>query len=118
MELAPHRGRIPDVVVARASPALLRGGARLTAADVVLAVEVESPTSRGRDRLAKPAQYGQAGIPSFWRVEPEVPRITAYALRGGVYVEVGAASGADALRLEEPFPVVVVPTELAPGWRP
>ena len=37
--------------------------------DVVLAVEVVSPGSYVRDRRHKPIEYGEAGIPHYWRVE-------------------------------------------------
>jgi Uma2 family endonuclease len=37
--------------------------------DVLLAVEVVSPGSYTRDRKHKPIEYGEAGIPHFWRVE-------------------------------------------------
>ncbi len=37
--------------------------------EVLLAVEVVSPESRKRDRVEKPVEYAEAGIPHFWRVE-------------------------------------------------
>ena len=41
------------------------------------------------DRLVKPAHYARAGIPHYWRFEPEGPLLLTYALRGDVYVEIG-----------------------------
>ncbi|WP_223772139.1 Uma2 family endonuclease [Streptomyces huiliensis] len=38
---------------------------------VKLAVEVVSPGSRSDDRFRKPAQFAQAGVPFYWRVELE-----------------------------------------------
>jgi len=112
--LSRHRLRVPDVVVVRLSPAALARPV-LHAEHLVLAAEVESPTSRGRDRLAKPAQYAAAGIPAYWRVEPEVPAVTAYELRDGAYVEVARAEGEQELRVERPFAASVVPSRLLPG---
>jgi Uma2 family endonuclease len=57
--------------------------------DVLLAVEVMSPTSVRTDRLAKPAQYAQAGIPSFWRLELDPLVLVVHALDGDVYRETG-----------------------------
>jgi Uma2 family endonuclease len=41
------------------------------AADMDLVVEVVSPESRRRDTTDKPQEYAAAGIPEFWRVEPD-----------------------------------------------
>jgi Uma2 family endonuclease len=37
--------------------------------EVVLAVEIASPTSQSMDRVTKPALYAAAGIPYYWRIE-------------------------------------------------
>jgi Uma2 family endonuclease len=37
--------------------------------DVLLAVEVVSPGSKTRDRIHKPGEYAEAGVPHYWRVE-------------------------------------------------
>jgi len=107
------RLRVPDVVVHSRTPEAL-DSIRLPVGDLVLAVEVESPSSRRRDRLQKPWEYAAAGIKHYWRVEPDVPAVTAYRLVAGTYVESGRAEGAEELRLTEPFPVVVVPAGLLP----
>ena len=38
-------------------------------ADVLLAIEIESPSSVTTDRITKPAQYAAGGIGHFWRLE-------------------------------------------------
>jgi hypothetical protein len=59
---------IPDVAVVRSE--VLWGGAGTVAADeVLLAVEVVSPSSEMTDRITKPALYAAAGIAAYWRVE-------------------------------------------------
>src|SRR5215471_2476245 len=57
-----QRSLIPDVMVVDAAAARLNP-ARYTPADVVLAIEIVSPTSRAVDRVLKPALYAEAGIP-------------------------------------------------------
>ncbi|MGC4803851.1 hypothetical protein [Micromonospora sp. DT233] len=39
--------------------------------EVVLTVEIVSPSTRSIDWVLKPALYAQAGIPFHWRVEIE-----------------------------------------------
>jgi Uma2 family endonuclease len=85
VEFDIHNWRHPDVVVVRRE--CLRTQKWPHPGDALLAVEVMSPTSRGRDRVSKPAQYAAAGIPYYWRYEPEVPLLVTHALAGGVYRE-------------------------------
>ena len=57
------RVRIPDLVVARQEWADER---RLTASEVLLAVEIISPGSWREDVIVKPVEYAEAGIPHLW----------------------------------------------------
>ena len=82
--------REPDVAVVR-SAAL--AGERIVPSDVLLAVEVMSPSSVANDRVAKPAQYAAAGIPHFWRLEQDPPVLVRHVLADGVYREVGRSGG-------------------------
>lgn len=92
--------RVPDVVVYdRAASA--RG--LITAADVLLAVEVMSPGSVSTDRVTKPAQYAAAGIPHFWRLELDPLLLVVHRLAGSSYEVV--AELADVVELAEPVPV-------------
>lgn len=78
--------REPDLYVCRREAV---DAGRVRAADVLLAVEVMSPSSVASDRVAKPAQYAAAGIPHFWRIESD-PRVqVAHELMEGVYRETG-----------------------------
>ncbi|WP_158602775.1 Uma2 family endonuclease [Jiangella rhizosphaerae] len=97
--------RVPDVMVTGRSE---RGLARLHAADAELVVEVVSPGSRRTDRIAKVADYQEAGIPAYWIVDPAAAddgRFVAYELVGGAYKEVARGSGV--ITLERPFPVTI-----------
>lgn len=60
-----------------------------------LVVEVMSPGSVTTDRLDKPAEYANHGIPHFWRVEDEDDelKVLRYRLEGGTYVLAGVDGG-------------------------
>ena len=57
--------------------------------------------------------YEQAGVAAYWVVDPVGATITAWTLRGGTYGPERTAAGSTPLSVQEPFPVVVVPDELA-----
>lgn len=69
-----QRSLIPDVMVVDMAAAR-RNPAKFAPAEVVLAVEIVSPTSRAVDRVLKPALYAEAGIPHYWRIEPGRPTV-------------------------------------------
>ncbi len=60
-------GRCPDLVVMR--DAVISNVVWHDPALIQLIVEVVSRGSEGIDRLIKPIEYAQAGIPNFWRIE-------------------------------------------------
>ena len=109
-----------DVVLARdtvVEPDLLVAPrADFTARDLpgppLLAVEVLSPSTRRFDLLLKRSRYEAAGCHSYWVVDPDVPSVTAWVLRAGAYVLAGEATGEQALSLNVPYPVTVVPARL------
>jgi len=104
----------PDVLVVQASSVTSRVK-RLRPEDVVLAVEVESPSSRRMDRLAKPAVYAEAGIPGYWRVcldDPDAPAVVVSVLDGGAYREVVTVRAGESVVVDTPFPVQLRPAEL------
>ncbi|MHA6624730.1 Uma2 family endonuclease [Pseudonocardia sichuanensis] len=97
----PATVRSPDVVVTTASTDV----DRLTASDVLLAVEIISPGSRNVDLHLKPFEYADAGIPHYWVVDldPPAPTITVHGLSapGDGYAESRTAAGE--LVVQEPF---------------
>ena len=110
--LADDQCPIPDVVVLRG---VLPGDERgvFPAELAALAVEVVSPSTRATDRFRKPAQYAQAGIPVYLRVELDPPHVVAYAIgEDGLYVETARAEPGAPLRLAEPFPLTLDPAAL------
>jgi Uma2 family endonuclease len=74
----PLNVRLPDVVVQRADAAVA-----LRPADVLLVVEVVAAGTETTDAVTKLAQYADAGVLFYWRVEPnvtDVPFVYTYAL--------------------------------------
>ncbi|MBF6274786.1 MULTISPECIES: Uma2 family endonuclease [Nocardia] len=77
--------------------------------DVHLAVEIVSPSTKTKDRKLRPAQYAEAGIKCFWRVENEDDAMVVYTFEllpeGGCYAPSGVFR--KQLRIEKPFPIDV-----------
>jgi Uma2 family endonuclease len=73
VKLDAHTERRPDVVAMRATGA---NRSPVLAADVLLVVEVVSPSSGVIDHEEKVKDYAYAGIPSYWIIDRKVPRIT------------------------------------------
>jgi len=79
----------------------------------LLAVEVLSPSTQLFDRNLKKAAYERMGAAHFWLVDPRTPDVLAYALDAtGTYQLVAKVTGDEILRLDEPFPVELRPSDL------
>jgi len=109
----PTRYLIPDLLVVRAR-ALTPVTKNLSPSDVLLAVEVVSPSSGTHDRVTKRDVYARLGIPHYWLVESAAPgMISALTLDvSGAYVGAAEAVGDEALALDQPFPVHIIPAAL------
>ncbi|WP_232050677.1 Uma2 family endonuclease [Actinoplanes sp. OR16] len=94
---------VPDITVLRPRSA---GKIWASPSDVALVVEVESEETRHYDRLLKPAIYAAAGIPRFWRVE-DGPILRTFTLSGDAYQAAEDVTGAEAVRLDAPYPIRV-----------
>jgi Uma2 family endonuclease len=79
---------IPDVVVLKKGEELAPGTNKQSPAIVDIAIEIVSRSSRGHDRLIKPAVYARVGIPQYWRAEPTSAghAIYPHELQDGEYV--------------------------------
>lgn len=111
--LAKDECPIPDIVALRAPVDYQQN--RYPAAQVVLVVEVVSPSTRSTDRFRKPGQYALAGIPFYWRVETDPIQVIAFQLNGrGEYVEKAQAGAGNQFIVAEPFAVEFDPAELLP----
>jgi Uma2 family endonuclease len=95
-----HNEREPDLLVLRRGAVL---GKAARPQDVLLAVEVMSPSSRTNDRLVKPTQYAAAGIPHYWRLEPAEPALVTHVLEDGAYRE--TRRFVDEVAVQQPFSV-------------
>ena len=73
VQLSDFSERRPDAVVVEASE-MLRSPVQC--ADVLVAVEVLSPSTAAEDRKEKLKDYAYSGIPSYWLVDPNAERIT------------------------------------------
>jgi Uma2 family endonuclease len=87
-------GRIPDLVVTTGP--IADEIVWLPADKVALAVEIVSKGSERMDRWLKPVEYAEAGIPLFWRVEPD-DTVVQFRLDGNRYVEYGSVPLKDLL---------------------
>ncbi len=101
----------PDVLVARTSDL---AEARLEGAPV-LAVEIQSPSTRRIDLGTKRLTYEAAGVPAYWLVDPDEPSLTVLHLEDGRYVERAIVTADAPYQAEFPFPVTVVPAQLIVG---
>ncbi|MET9329368.1 Uma2 family endonuclease [Tsukamurella sp. NPDC003166] len=77
----PATVRIPDLVICRGDE-----DATLTAADVLIAIEVLSPGTRRVDLVMKRSEYADAGIEHYWIVDPDERYMEVLTLIDGAYV--------------------------------
>lgn len=95
-------GRRSDGAVVRRDAAAGSRQMGFQAADFAMVLEVVSPSSRKNDRFLKPQEYAEAGVPTFWRLEPEpTPRLHVMALSGRTYEQVQELVGRG--RVDVPF---------------
>ncbi|WP_188193035.1 Uma2 family endonuclease [Nonomuraea sp. SYSU D8015] len=84
-----------------------------TPEDVLLAVEVVSPSTKTRDRATKVEAYAKAGIPTYWRVElDEGPTLYVYDLDGDSYRGPVAHKAGTLASLTAPYPISFDPADL------
>jgi Uma2 family endonuclease len=98
----------PDVLIARSDQLEVKN----ITAPLVLAVEVLSPSTRRKDLVLKRSKYEEAGVESYWAVDPAAPSIVAWELVDGRYADAGSATGSETLTLHRPFPVTLIPSAL------
>ena len=98
----------PDVVVVRRVDNAFDPGNP----ELVLAVEVLSPSTRLIDLNLKKARLEQAGIPSYWVVDPLEPMLIAWELRDAAYVEAARVHSDESWSATLPFEVTICPADL------
>lgn len=103
VRLNDRRVVIPDLAVVTDPGA---DGVYAVAENMLLAVEIISPSSRAYDKALKRQLYAEAGVPYYWLVDPAStpPSVIAYRFDGEEYQE--HATSRDArLTVDLPFPV-------------
>jgi Uma2 family endonuclease len=102
---------VPDLLVAPR--------AQFTARDLpgapLLVVEIRSSSTALIDRTTKRHLYEQAGVPSYWLVDPIEPSITVLELVDGAYTERAHLSGNVTVDLNLPYPVGLSARALHPA---
>lgn len=78
----------------------------------LLVIEVASPSTRRVDRSLKRDRFEEAGIASYWLVDPAEPSVTVLELVDGRYVEVARVVGDEVASVTRPFAVQLQPTAL------
>ena len=78
----------------------------------LLAVEVLSQSTRATDITLKRYVLEQAGVPSYWLLDPEIPALSVLELADGAYRDVAHVQGHEAFDAALPFPVRIVPADL------
>ncbi|WP_200827304.1 Uma2 family endonuclease [Thermomonospora echinospora] len=101
-----------DLLVCRDEQAA--GGRRYVEGAPLLAVEVVSPASRGRDLGAKKDAYQRFGVPHYWVVDPTGAelRVHVYELADGGYAERAVVVPGDRRQLTEPFRLELAPASI------
>lgn len=105
--------RRPDLTVLRGDTPVARRQLGVDPSQVVLIVEVVSPSSRKTDRFFKPVEYAAAGVPAYWRVETE-PAVVVHVHRllGDRYELVQEVRGVE--QVQVPFSVLLDVPALVP----
>lgn len=97
----------PDITVVRKEFAKIENG------DLpLLAVEIRSPSTAGRDSVLQRREYARLGMPSYWLFDVDVPSLVILELQGGEYVETARATGDEIVSVALPFPVTLNPAAL------
>jgi Uma2 family endonuclease len=102
---------IPDVIALR-EEIIRAGGKALNPPDVLLVVEVLSPSNASTDLLLKRHHYATAGIRWYWIVDPPHQTLTVLRLVGEAYVEDAVLKPGQPYTSEEPFPLTIDPADL------
>ncbi len=111
--LSSKRLFIPDVLVTTDEAA--SRNSKFMAEEVVLAVEIVSPSSQAMDRVMKPALYAKSGIPFYWLIETTGGlTVHTYRLDFEDHVYQPSGSFTDAVKLDEPWAIDLPLNQLRP----
>jgi Uma2 family endonuclease len=103
LRVGPRDFFIPDLVVV-SGEALDRTELMFAPDDILLAVEMVSPSTQMRDRHIKKVAYAAAGIPTYWRIElSEGPSLYVHELAGEEYKPAEKYEAGEIATLLAPF---------------
>jgi Uma2 family endonuclease len=105
---------IPDIAVVR-SDVLWSAATTLSPDDVLLVVEVVSPSSESTDRVTKPALYAEAGIAAYWRVELDDRAgitVAQHRLSRATYIEERPVHAGQSVSIDWPLHCTLDPASL------
>ncbi|MFC4059646.1 Uma2 family endonuclease [Planomonospora corallina] len=112
LRVGPRDFFIPDLVVVPAET-VEANELMFRPQDVLLAVEMVSPSTQGRDRHLKRSAYAEAGIPLYWRIElDEGPALYVHELADGEYKPADKHEAGETAALTAPFEVAFDPAAL------
>jgi len=120
VRISTTRSLIPDVAVIEAEAAATRRSGKFAPHEVLLAVEVVSPSSVTMDRITKRALYAQAGVPFYWLVETS-PELVVKTHRLDQATELYQPTGefSDKVIIDEPWPIDFPVSRIVPRhYRP
>ncbi|GAA2884376.1 Uma2 family endonuclease [Nonomuraea rubra] len=102
---------IPDLVVMPRNAAFSTE-LMISPHDILLIGEIVGHTTSKQDKGLKPVAHAEAGIPTYWRIEPdEGPTLYVYQLHGDVYGPPTAYQAGTTAKLTAPFPVSFDPAQ-------
>jgi Uma2 family endonuclease len=115
-----HTAMQPDILVARYAALVAVPDSKYLVERPLLAVEALSPTTWRIDRFSKMSAYEDAGVPSYWLIDPDpdLPSLTVLDLADGRYQKAAFITGDEEWAAERPFPLTVRPADLVTGLKP
>lgn len=119
VRISDRQSLTPDVL-AITTDAAMRNPSKVTPAETLLVVEIVSPSSITMDRITKPALYGSAGVPFYWRIETlDRLAVHTYQLDHDAGVYMGTGSYEETVKVVEPWPIEFDVRKLVPRhYRP
>ena len=116
VQINTRRLFVPDVLVIT-DEAARRPGGKFAASQVVLAVEIVSPSSQSMDSVMKPALYAKAGIPFYWMIET-AGGLTVRTYQLDFEDEFYQPSGTftDAIKIDQPWKIEIPMDRLRPRY--
>jgi Uma2 family endonuclease len=102
---------VPDLFVVRNDDFDKDDDDSFDQSDVLLVIEVLSPSNRGNDLVIKRHYYAAGGIPHYWIVDPDKRTLTVLTLDGEAYVERAVVEPGQVWESAEPFPLRIDPDD-------